>query len=73
MQPFSRCIFNGCSSSTKAVVSRIWVGDDDVRRKKAVEFVTEGLESDALKPVIERIVAFDDIREAHRLLRLNCR
>jgi NADPH:quinone reductase-like Zn-dependent oxidoreductase len=55
------------------VVSRIWVGDDDVRRKKAVEFVTEGLESDALKPVIDRIVAFDDIREAHRLLRLNCR
>jgi NADPH:quinone reductase-like Zn-dependent oxidoreductase len=47
----------------------IWLtSGDKVRRKAAVDFVLKGLESGALKPVIDRIFSFDEMREAHRYL-----
>jgi NADPH:quinone reductase-like Zn-dependent oxidoreductase len=50
----------------------IWLtSGDDVRRKAAVEFVTAGLASGALKPVIDRTFAFDDMVEVHRYLENN--
>ena len=44
------------------------VTGDDTRRKAAVEYVTKGLASGALKPVIDRTFKFDDMVEVHRYL-----
>jgi NADPH:quinone reductase-like Zn-dependent oxidoreductase len=44
---------------------------DPVRQKAAVKFITDGLESGAIKPRIAARFAFDDIVEAHRLLEKN--
>src|SRR5882757_4124856 len=44
------------------------VTGDEARRKAAVEYVTKGLASGALRPVIDRIFKFDDMVEAHRYL-----
>ena len=44
------------------------VTGDETRRKVAVEYVTKGLASGALKPVIDRIFKFDDMVEVHRYL-----
>jgi NADPH:quinone reductase-like Zn-dependent oxidoreductase len=44
------------------------VTGDEARRKVAVEYVTKGLASDALKPIIDRIFKFDDMVEVHRYL-----
>jgi NADPH:quinone reductase-like Zn-dependent oxidoreductase len=44
------------------------VTGDEARRKGAVEYVTKGLASGALKPIIDRIFKFDDMVEAHRYL-----
>ena len=41
---------------------------DMARRKAGVEYVVKGLASGALKPVIDRTFAFDDMVEAHRYL-----
>ena len=50
----------------------IWLtSGDESRRKAAVEFVLKGLESGALKPVIDRTFKFDDIVEVHRYLEKN--
>ena len=50
----------------------IWqTSGDPVRRKAAVEFVLKGLESGALKPVIDRIFTFDEMVEVHRFLEAN--
>jgi NADPH:quinone reductase-like Zn-dependent oxidoreductase len=49
---------------------RITTGDE-TRRKAAVEFVLKGLESGALKPVIDRKFKFDDMVEVHRYLENN--
>ena len=50
----------------------IWLtSGDPARRKAAVEFVRKGLESGALKPVIDRTFAFDEMAEAHRYLETN--
>src|SRR6202048_1949238 len=47
----------------------IWLTTgDETRRKAAVEFVLKGLESGALKPVIDRAFKFDDMVEVHRYL-----
>lgn len=50
----------------------IWLtsGDED-RRKAAVKFVLDGLESGALKPVIDKVFKFDDVGDAHRYLETN--
>jgi NADPH:quinone reductase-like Zn-dependent oxidoreductase len=44
------------------------VAGDAERRKVAVEYVTRGLASGALKPVIDRTFKFDDMLEVHRYL-----
>ena len=44
---------------------RMVTGDAD-RRKAAVEYVTKGLASGALKPVIDRTFKFDEMVEVHR-------
>jgi NADPH:quinone reductase-like Zn-dependent oxidoreductase len=50
----------------------IWLtSGDPVRRQAAVEFVLKGLESGALKPVIDRTFPFDEIVDAHRYLETN--
>ncbi len=50
----------------------IWLtSGDKTRSKAAVEYVLKGLESGALKPVIDRTFKFDDIVEAHRYLEDN--
>ncbi len=41
---------------------------DPARRAAAVDHITRGIESGALDPVIDRVMAFDDIVEAHRYL-----
>ncbi len=46
---------------------RLVTGDAE-RRKVAVEYVTKGLASGALKPIIDRIFKFDDMVEVHRYL-----
>jgi NADPH:quinone reductase-like Zn-dependent oxidoreductase len=44
------------------------VAGDAARRKAAVEYVTKGLASGGLKPIIDRIFKFDDMVEVHRYL-----
>jgi NADPH:quinone reductase-like Zn-dependent oxidoreductase len=47
----------------------IWLTTgDETRRKAAVEFVVKGLETGALKPVIDRTFTFDEMAEVHRYL-----
>jgi NADPH:quinone reductase-like Zn-dependent oxidoreductase len=50
----------------------IWLtSGDETRRKAAVEYVLKGLESGALKPIIDRVFKFDEMVEAHRYLENN--
>jgi NADPH:quinone reductase-like Zn-dependent oxidoreductase len=50
----------------------IWITiGDETRRKPAAEFVLKGLESGALKPIIDRAFKFDDMMEVHRYLENN--
>jgi NADPH:quinone reductase-like Zn-dependent oxidoreductase len=50
----------------------IWLtSGDPARRKAAVDFVLKGLESGALKPVIDRTFEFDEIVDVHRYLETN--
>ena len=50
----------------------LWtISADEARRKVAVEYIVKGLESGALKPVIDRTFKFDDMVEAHRYLETN--
>ena len=44
------------------------VTGDTERRKAAVDYVTKGLASGALKPIIDRIFKFDEMVEVHRYL-----
>src|ERR1700704_294580 len=47
----------------------IWLtSGDKPRRKAAIEFVTKGLQTGALKPVIDRTFTFDEMADAHRYL-----
>ncbi len=50
----------------------IWLtSGNETRRKAAVEFVTNGLQIGALKPVIDRVFTFDEIADVHRYLEQN--
>jgi NADPH:quinone reductase-like Zn-dependent oxidoreductase len=50
----------------------IWLtSGDETRRKAAVDYVLEGLEAGALKPVIDRAFTFDEMVEVHRHLETN--
>jgi NADPH:quinone reductase-like Zn-dependent oxidoreductase len=57
----------GKMSVVKGYSIRLVTGDAE-RRKVAVEYVTNGLASGALKPVIDRTFRFDEMVEAHRYL-----
>jgi NADPH:quinone reductase-like Zn-dependent oxidoreductase len=47
----------------------IWLtSGDETRRKAAVEFVLKGLETGALKPIIDRTFTFDEMADVHRYL-----
>lgn len=47
----------------------IWLTSGDAtRRKAAMEFVLKGLETGALKPVIDRVFTFDEMVDVHRYL-----
>jgi NADPH:quinone reductase-like Zn-dependent oxidoreductase len=47
------------------------VNGDEAHRKVAIEYITKGLESGALKPIIDRVFKFDDMVEVHRYLENN--
>jgi NADPH:quinone reductase-like Zn-dependent oxidoreductase len=47
------------------------VTGDEARRKVAVEYVTRGLASGALKPVVDRTFTFDEMADVHRYLEQN--
>jgi NADPH:quinone reductase-like Zn-dependent oxidoreductase len=50
----------------------IWTtSSDPVLLKAATTFILEGLEKGALKPVIDKVFAFDEIIEAHRYMESN--
>jgi len=50
----------------------IWLtSGDETRRKAAVAFIVKGLESGALKPIIDRTFKFDEMIEVHRYLENN--
>ncbi|WP_345814807.1 zinc-dependent alcohol dehydrogenase family protein [Paraburkholderia sp. PREW-6R] len=50
----------------------IWLtSGDETRRKAAVDYILKGLESGALKPVIDRTFSFDQMVDAHRYLETN--
>jgi len=50
----------------------IWLtSGDEARRKSAVAYMLQGFESGTLKPVIDRIFAFDEMVEVHRYLETN--
>ena len=47
----------------------IWLtSGNETRRKAAIEFVTKGLQTGALKPVIDRTFTFDEMADVHRYL-----
>jgi NADPH:quinone reductase-like Zn-dependent oxidoreductase len=54
-------------AAVKGYSIRLVTGDAE-RRKAAMEYVTKGLASGALKPIIDRIFSFDEMVEAHRHL-----
>jgi len=50
----------------------IWLtSGDETRRRAAVDFIVKGLESGALKAVIDRTFKFDEMIEVHRYLENN--
>jgi NADPH:quinone reductase-like Zn-dependent oxidoreductase len=50
----------------------IWnTSGDPVRQKAAVEFITAGLASGALKPMVDKTFTFDEMVDAHRYLETN--
>src|SRR6202789_721963 len=53
--------------TVKGYSIRLVTGDAE-RRKVAVEYVTKGLASGALKPIIDRTFKFDEMVEVHRYL-----
>jgi NADPH:quinone reductase-like Zn-dependent oxidoreductase len=53
--------------AVKGYSIRLVTGDAE-RRTAAVNYVTKGLASGALKPIIDRIFKFDEMVEAHRYL-----
>ena len=60
------------AKATTIKAHTIWLtSGDESRRKAAVEYVLTGLECGALKPVIDRTFAFDEMKDVHRYLEQN--
>jgi NADPH:quinone reductase-like Zn-dependent oxidoreductase len=54
---------------TTVKAHNIWLTSGDAARQKAaVQFILKGLESGALKPIIDRTFKFDDMVDVHRYL-----
>ena len=53
--------------TVKGYSIRLVTGEAE-RRKDAVEYVTKGLTSGSLKPIIDRTFKFDEMVEVHRYL-----
>lgn len=71
-EPTTLPVLDMIAKLTVAKAHNIWgTSGDDARRKAAIDYVVGGIESGALKPVVDRVFAFDDIREAHRYLEGN--
>jgi NADPH:quinone reductase-like Zn-dependent oxidoreductase len=50
----------------------IWsTSGDEMRRKAAVEYVLKGFQSGKLKPVIDKVFTFEQMRDVHRYLENN--
>jgi len=50
----------------------IWLtSGDESRRKGAVDFISKGLTSGALKPTIDRVFTFDEMVDVHHYLEQN--
>jgi NADPH:quinone reductase-like Zn-dependent oxidoreductase len=47
------------------------ITSDESRRNAAVQYILKGLETGALKPVIDRTFTFDEMVEAHRYMESN--
>jgi NADPH:quinone reductase-like Zn-dependent oxidoreductase len=47
------------------------ITSDESRRNAAVQYILKGLETGALKPVIDRTFPFDEMVEAHRYMENN--
>jgi NADPH:quinone reductase-like Zn-dependent oxidoreductase len=57
---------------TTVKAHNIWLTTgDETRRTAAVEYVLKGFESGAIRPVIDRVFKFDEMREVHRYLEQN--
>jgi len=56
---------------TIKVYSLSYIGANEERRKIAVEYILKGLESGALKPIVDRTFRFDEMVDAHRYLEGN--
>jgi NADPH:quinone reductase-like Zn-dependent oxidoreductase len=56
---------------TIKVYSLSYVVADEARRKAALDYILKGLDSGALKPVIDRTFKFDEMVEVHRYLEGN--
>jgi NADPH:quinone reductase-like Zn-dependent oxidoreductase len=57
---------------TSVKAHNIWLTSGEAtRRKAAVEYVLKGLESGALKPIIDRQFKFDEMVDVHRYLEKN--
>ncbi len=65
-------VLNMISKMTTVKAHNIWgTSGDATRRNAAVAYVLKGLESGALKPVIDRSFKFDEMQEVHRYLEGN--
>ena len=56
---------------TIKVYSLSYVVADEAHRKAALDYILKGLDSGALKPVIDRTFKFDEMVEVHRYLEGN--
>ncbi len=68
-EPTTLPVLDMIAKVTSVKAHNIWLtSGDETRRKAAVEFVSKGLSSGALKPVVDKTFKFEDIVEVHRYL-----
>lgn len=70
--PTSLPVLNMIAKNLTVRAHNVWITSGDAnRRAAAVEYISKGLASGALKPVIDREFKFEDMVEAHRYLEKN--
>lgn len=71
-EPTSLPVLDMIAKNLTVRAHNIWITSGDAaRRKAAIEYVSKGFESGALKPIIDRQFKFEDMVEAHRYLESN--